>query len=365
MKPLENLLVAGINYDQETNLKQFKQDDKFYSMNIWNSTEPSKPISISIPYRGGYSGGFNDILAHKNTLYLADGEGILCFDSKDFSKSYVELKGVKEVSDLLCKTSDYLISCLHNIIQIRSLDKISGAVQGAEISSKFLDVPLKQFQYGDEGTTILSMPMFGPKDNEKILLNNAADESYVFDLNSNRFEPLKILTEQTFDSSFQRRHKYHFLPADDLKYSIFTESTNDKLVPNRVYELSIRNSPELREVDPLVLDNKKILSILPKRENKLQILANYKSESFIEMLDPYNGEIVNSRPLSGQYELGDRLQEVNNHLLIVRHLRNEIVDAETEGSIKLEGADNNVAIPEISSTWEIPQYMYVASAKPN
>ena len=364
MKPLENLIVAGISYDPETNLKQLKQDDNFYSMNIWNSAEPSKPISISIPYRGGYTGGFNDILAHKDTLYLADGEGILCFDPKDLSKSYVELKGVNEVSDLLCKTSDYLISCLHNIIQIRSIEEISGAVQESETSSRFFDVPFKQFQYGNEGDTILSMPMFGPQGNEKVLLNNTSDESYIFDLTSNRFDPLKILTAQTFDSSFQRRHKYHFLPTDNLKYSIFTESTNDKLVPNRVYELSTRNSPELREVDPLVMENKKILSMLPTKENKLQFLTNYKRKSFIEMLDPYSREIVDSRPLSGRYELGDRLQEVGNQLLIVRHLRNEIVDAETEGSIKLEGAENNVAIPEISSSWEYPQYLYLESAKP-
>ena len=364
MKPLENLLLAGINYDQETNLKQLKQDDNFYSMNIWNSTEPSKPISISIPYRGGYTGGFNDLLIHKEILYVADGEGILCFDPKGLSKSYVELRGVNEVSDKLCKVSDYLISCLHNIIQIRSLEKISAAVQEAETSSKFLDVPFKHFQYGDKGDTILSMPVFGKGESEKILLNNASDESYIFDLKSFRFEPLKILTEQTFDSSFQRRHKYHFFPADNLKYLIFTESTNNELVPNRVYNLSIRNSSELKEVDPLVLDNKKILSMLPTRENKLQILVNYKSNSFIEMLEPYNREIVDSRPLLGRYELGDRLQEVDNHLIIVRHLRNEIVDAESEDSIKFEGAENNVAIPEISSTWDVPQYLYVESAKP-
>ena len=362
MKPLDNLLIYGVSNNFEFDPGVDEKGTIRYSINQWESNKPKNPSIIPIPYRGSRFSTFNDLITRENILLVGDGSGILSFKTADISSGYSTLASVREVSDYLQGTTDYLVSCWHHVIQLRAFKDITNYLENIDISNGSLDVPLKQYEHEGEGDTILSMPMFGSQGNEKILLNNAADESYVFDLNSFTFEPLKILTEQTFDSSFQRRHKYHFLPTDNLKYSIFTESTNDKLVPNRVYELSIHNSPELREVDPLVLDNKKILSILPKRENKLQILTNYKSKSLIEMLDPYNGEIVDSRPLSGRYELGDRLQKVNNHLLIVRHLRNEIVDAGTEDSIKLEGAENNVAIPEISSSWEYPQYMYVASA---
>lgn len=65
--------------------------------------------------------------------------------------------------------------------------------------------------------------------------------------------------------------------------------------------------------------------------------------------------------MSRNYNLGDRLQEVGGQLLIVRRLENKIVDAETEESVMLTGARNDVPIPEISSTWEVPQYLYVAA----
>lgn len=45
---------------------------------------------------------------------------------------------------------------------------------------------------------------------------------------------------------------------------------------------------------------------------------------------------------------------------MVRYLENEIVDAATEESIRLTGAENDVPIPEISSTWKVPQFLYVA-----
>lgn len=362
MKPLDNLLIYGVSNNFEFDPGVDEEGTIRYSINQWESNKPKNPSIIPIPYRGSRFSTFNDLITQKDILLVGDGTGILSFKTADISSGYLALAAVREVSDYLQSTTNYLASCWHHVIQLRASKDIAQYLKDIDNHKGVVDIPFKQFQHGDEGDTILSMPVFGKGDNEKILLNNASDESYIFDLKSFEFEPLNILTGQTFDSSFQRRHKYHFLPQDDLKYSIFTESTNDKLVPNRVYELSIHNSPELREVDPLVLENKKILSMLPTKENKLQFLTNYKSKSFIEMLNPYNKEIVDSRPLSGRYELGDRLQKVDNHLLIVRHLHNEIVDAETEDSIILEGADVNVAIPEISSTWEMPQYMYVASS---
>ena len=94
--------------------------------------------------------------------------------------------------------------------------------------------------------------------------------------------------------------------------------------------------------------------------DQLTLLANHGDMSYIEILNPFQREITEARPLEQKYDLGDRLHQVENDLIIVRSLKNEIVDVATEDSIRLTGAENDIPIPEISSTWKVPQFLYVA-----
>ncbi len=119
---------------------------------------------------------------------------------------------------------------------------------------------------------------------------------------------------------------------------------------------------EYFELEPLQLHDKQILSMKKTSDDYLQLLTNHGGKSLLELVNPLTREIKESRELKRKYDLGDRLHQVEDQLVIVRHLEDEIVDAETEDYIKLSGAENNVPIPEISSTWEYPQYLYVASA---
>ena len=181
----------------------------------------------------------------------------------------------------------------------------------------------------------------------------------MLDPNSGRIEQIMTMTPQHYPYTFQRREQYHFIPASPSKYLVFTESTSDDQNPNRVYSLSIRGPPTVKELEPLELRGRQILSMLPPNENLLTLLTNHDDHSYVETLDTTTRKIHDSRPLSRRYDLGDRLHQVGGDLLIVRHLQNEIVDAESEAYIKLTGAVNDVPIPEISSTWDVPQYFYV------
>lgn len=201
--------------------------------------------------------------------------------------------------------------------------------------------------------------MFGQPGNEKIFANTADDKSTIIDLNSQKIDFVEDLTGSIFPETFQRRAKYHFVQKDINKYLIYTEFGREDKIPNRVYTLFTNPKPSIKEENPLEYPNKQILSINAHSNSNLELLVNSKGKSYYEILDPIKRKIIDSQKLNRKYEFGDRLQRVGDQLIIIRHLEDEIIDLETEISIKLIGAENNIAIPEISSTWEYPQYLYI------
>lgn len=362
MASISKLVAIGVQLHPDFEFSPSKVRATRYYLNIWDTGDPNLPTQVPVPYRGGYIGGFNDLLTPQNYVFLADGEGILCHDLSHPSKGHVELKGVDEVSDQFCKTSKHLISGLHHVLQVRSLDDILSHLEKAQPSDKIIDVPYQELEYRsmDEGDTILSMLPFGPKYTDKIILNTADDKTFLFDPNSLEAQAVLDHTGLDFPHRFQRREKYHFIQTDLGEYLVVTESTSDKQHPNRVYSINIRGPPSIKELEALELHDKQILSMNRTSEYYLQLLIKYRDKTFLQLLHPFTREIQDSRELKRKYDLGDRLHQVGDQLLIVRHLKDQIVDAESEEYIKLSGAENNVAIPEISSTWEYPQYLCVA-----
>ena len=360
MARLDNLLIIGIRDNSEIDPDGAEKGMTHYYANIWSSRCPSVSTVVPVPYRGGYIGGFNHITALDRYLIIADGEGILAYDLSDPSKGYAELTEAHEVSEHMCKTSNYLASCLDNLIHVRSLDRIIAPLKQSNFSNTQIDIPFRQIQHMDKGDTALSMIPIPNTHDELVLLNNADDRTYMINPKTLESMAVQIQSKQQFPHTFQRREQYHFLRTDESQHLIFTESTSDDKHPNRVYSFDIRGPPTITELEPLELPGRQILSMLPSKKDRLTLLINYSDHSHLETLDPSNRRILNSKPLSRRYDLGDRLQQVGDDLLIVRHLENKIVDAKSEQSITLTGAENDVPIPEISSTWSVPQYLFVA-----
>ena len=360
MKSLDNLLIVGVQSGPGMEFMSLKKDVSRYSLNIWSTNQPAAPLVIPIPCRGdGYRGGFNHITAQDHYLFAANGEGILTIDLTYPNRGYVEFTGVNEISEYLCNTSGYLISCLDNLIQVRSLDDITTALEGSNFGGMQINIPYHQLQHEGEGDTILSLLEIPGTKEEYALLNDASDHSYLIHPESGQVQRVGYSTKQQFPFTFQRREQYHFIPTESSKHVVFTESTSDDQEPNRVYSLDIRGPPTIAELAPLALEHRQILSMITTLDNRLTLLTNHDGRSHVEDLDPFQRTITDSRSLKQKYDLGDRLQQVGHDLLIVRHLKNEIVDAVTEESIRLTGAENDIPIPEISSTWRVPQYLYV------
>lgn len=359
MASLDNLLIVGIRGNSETEFGDLQEGKPHYYLNIWRSRQPYEPQIIPVPFRGGYFGGFTHLAQVDQYLLVADGEGILAYDLTDLSKGYAEFGGVDEVSSLICKTSNYLVSCLDNLIQIRSLDDMAAHLQRTGFANQQLDIPFRQTQHQGEGDTALSIVPIVDSQQDFALLNNAGYESYLIEPNLGSVQKVEAPSKEGFPYTFQRREQFHLIPTEPSKYLVFTEATSGEQRPNRVYSFDIRGPPTIAEAEPLELDGKQIVSMLPSNNDHLTILTNYSDLSHLETLDPSSRRILNSKHLSRKYDLGDRLQNVGDDLLIVRHLQNEIVDAESEAYIKLTGAENDVPIPEISSTWDVPQYFYV------
>lgn len=355
----ERILACGVFYNQET-IEDIKQGKDHYYINIWDINQPDRPQVLPIKYRGGVRDGFNDLIIHNNLLYIADGEGILVHDLKITTSEYFEINHVNEVSDSLSIINNLFVSSLRNsIFQIRSLEDIATELNNTK--SGIIDTPYKKFEMEKEGDTILSWTVFGQPGNEKIFANTADDKSTIIDLNSQKIDFVEDLTGGIFPETFQRRAKYHFVQKDINKYLIYTEFGREDKIPNRVYTLTTSLPPFIKEENPLEYPNKQILSINAHSNSNLELLVNSKGKSYYEILDPISREIKDSKELKRKYGLGDRLHRVNDQLLIVRHHEDEIVDAATEDYIKLSGAENNVPIPEISSAWEYPQYLYIGS----
>ncbi|MCH7574807.1 MAG: hypothetical protein IIA59_06750 [Candidatus Marinimicrobia bacterium] len=360
MATLDNLLILGVRDAPDTESSDLAIGMTHYSLNIWSSTRLHDPTVVSVPYRGDYTGGFSHLTILHTYLFIADGEGIITYDLTDPSRGFVELRGVDEVSCLMAETPNYVVSCLSNLIQVRSLDHILQALHRSPFNSEQVDIPYRQFQHEGEGDTVLSMIPIVTDADEFVLLNDADDNTYLIEPELGQTERVDVRLDSEFPYAFQRQEQYHPIHQDKSKYLIFTESTSDGQEPNRVYSMDIRGPPIIEELEPLHFKGRQILSMLPAQKDRLTLLTNYDGKSHLEVLDPFQREIIKSRPLERAYDLGDRLQNVDDDLLIVRHLKNEIVDAESEQSITLTGAENDVAIPEISSTWKVPQYLYVA-----
>ena len=252
------------------------------------------------------------------------------------------------------------------------MDDIDTALKDSNFSGEQMDIPYREFQHDGEGDNPLSLLALPFSPQNYALLNNAADKSHLIDPRTGQSQLVEFSTKQDFPYTFQRQQIYHFLLEELSRYTVFTESTfhqfseeSEHQYPNRVYSFDIRGPPTITELDPLVLEGRQILSIVPTQDYQLTLLTDHNSRSYIETFEPHRREILNARELRGRYELGDRLQQIDNDLLIVRHLRNEIVDAATEDSLRLTGAENDIPIPEISSTWNVPQYLYVTKYPSN
>ena len=364
--PLENLVVVSGSENSDFDFEEPKERDIRFYLNIWNSSKPNKPNTVAVPYRGGYRAGdgLNDVRLEGRYLFVADNEGILCYDINNLLQGYTELGGVHEVSALLCKTSKYLISGAMKWVQIRRLDKISKQLKNSDFSNGQVEMPFDELAYDSEGDTFLSMMGFGSEGQEKIILNTASDKSYLIDPESRKVEQMKVI-DGLFPNTFQRRSKYHFIKNGDNSYLIFTEySKEDQSHDIRVYSLSLAtSSPSIKEIRSF--ENEEIISMLLPPNEEMKILWKNRMQSYLETMDPISfaegkEKRIQQRGLKKSYHLGDRLQEVDGQLLIVRHEEDEIVDAVTEESIKFTGAVNDLAIPEISSIWENPQFLYVA-----
>ena len=361
MLNLGNLVGIGVYKDPETVSRDLESGMDHYNVNIWYANNPDKPNIVPIKYRGGYIGGFNDCLIDNNHLFIADGERILHKNINNLAQSLYELENVDEVSDMICKTNDYLISSLKGAyFQIRSLKEIYGSFGPTDKHTVTINVPFKTFKFDpDLGNTLLSFFTIEIKNQNLVLMNNADDKSYLFNPDTGSLSLVKDITNGKFLNTFQRREKYHIFQNNQSELLFYTESLSDTEYQNRVYSLSTRDPPILKELEPLEIPDKKLLSMHALKNSQLEMLVNYNDTSLIEIYDQ-NNNMINSQPLKRHYEYGDRLQRVEDQLLIVRHMRNEIVEVKSENSVKLVGAENNVAIPEISSIWEYPQYLYVA-----
>jgi len=369
MTSLENLLIVGVRENPDLESTDLEEGTPHYYLNLWSTNRPDGPSLVPVGYRGGYTGGFNHVTALDRYLLVADGESILAYNLTDPSMGYAELTGVDEISVMICMTPSYLVSCLDNLIQVRSFADITQGLRRSSFNNEQIEVPFRQTQHQGQGDTALSMITIPGTEDELVLLNNANDKTYMINPKTLDTMAVQIRSKQQFPNTFQRQQKYHFLLEEPSRYTVFTESTfhqfseeSEHQHPNRVYSFDIRGPPTLQELESLVLENRRILSMVPTLYNQLTLLIDHNGRNYIETLEPNRRKILNSRPLNRRYELGDRLQQVDNALLIVRHLKNEIVDVATEDSIRLTGAENDVPIPEISSTWEIPQYLCVTKS---
>lgn len=270
---------------------------------------------------------------------------------------------MNEVSSGICATSKYLVSSLNNeLYQVRSLcDTELGFIENASSSEKKQRIPFAEIKFGMEyNDTILSMLPINTSSGEKVLTNTAADKSFLFDPENMSLEQVVNNTGSKFPCTFQRRDKYHFIPDGKDNFIVYTECLKkDEPIPNRVYNLKTRGPPIISELEELSLRNREILSMEVDDSNNLGLLINSERRTYLKKIDPVSRNEVYSKPLRKKYKKGDRLHKMGLDTLIVRHLRKEIVDVDSEETIKLFGVENNVAIPEISSTWDYPQYLYV------
>ncbi|MCH8836270.1 MAG: hypothetical protein IIA60_00550, partial [Candidatus Marinimicrobia bacterium] len=274
MKSLDNLLIVGVQSGPGMEFMSLKKDVSRYSLNIWSTNQPAAPLVIPIPCRGdGYRGGFNHITAQDHYLFAANGEGILTIDLTYPNRGYVEFTGVNEISEYLCNTSGYLISCLDNLIQVRSLDDITTALEGSNFGGMQINIPYHQLQHEGEGDTILALFPIPGLGEEYALLNNATDKSYLIDPQQGQCQPVRFSSKQQLPYTFQRREQFHFITTEPSKHLVFTESTSDDQQQNRVYSLDIRGPPTITELEPLDLNGRQILSMLPSENDQLTLQA--------------------------------------------------------------------------------------------
>ena len=345
MGTIDDLIAISIRKESVEPIEALKSGMPHYTIVLWHGSSSNAPLEIEVPYRGGVQSGFNDLLTYSEYLFIADAEGVIAYDLTRLATEYAALKWVGEISQRIISTSDSLITSWDRLVQGRSLIDLVNGLDASKFEGEEIVVPYRELDIED-----------GP---ENILLNNSGDRSHLISSLATNSKRVEFTSKQEFPYTFQRREQFHILPYQPSQYSIFTESTSDDRHPNRVYSLDIRGPPTITEHEPLHLKDRQILSMIPTPENQLTILTNREGSSYVETLEPHRREILASRPLGGTYELGDRLQQIENDLLIVRHLHNEIVDVATEASIHLTGAENDIPIPEISSMWNVPQYLYV------
>ncbi len=359
MATLENLVIVGVRDNPEKDLVDTEAEMARFYLNVWKSERPEEPVVLPVPYRGGLFGGFNDLITLSHYLLLADAEGIMVYDLNDLSQGYKELNGVKGVSEQLCNTSNYLISNLQNNVQIRSWNNIIASIKRSKPTDEFIEIPYREIQIDDEGSTTLSTIPVRNSDIEFTIMNNNDEKTYLIEPKSCYSRQVELRSKVEFPYTFQRREQYHVVPTGSSNYLIFTEATSDEQYPNRVYSLNIGDIPTITELEPLECENRRILSMVPSDSNGLILLSNYQGRSFLEVLDPQRRIIVKSKRLANHYAYGNRLYQADGKLLIIDYLKNKISDTQSEDFIQLLGADFDTPIPRISSIWENPQYLYI------
>jgi len=257
MAALESYVIVGVRRNPDIESIDLVKGITHYSLNLWRALQPGEPQVIPVLYRGGYRGGFSAVTAIDNYLLVADGTGILAYDLGAPSKGYIEFSGVNEVSDAICKTPNYIVSCLHNLIQVRTRKDILEYLKDSEFSDRQMDIPYRLFQHEGEGNTNLTLIPLVDDSKEMILLNNAEDNSYLIEPRSGHTRKVEVLSESGFPHTFQRQQQYHLISEGQSQYTVFTESTFRGSIkpspsdrhPNRVYSLDIRGPPIVDSVN--------------------------------------------------------------------------------------------------------------------
>ena len=76
---------------------------------------------------------------------------------------------------------------------------------------KQVDIPYRQFQHEGRDDTVLSMNPITINGNEFVLLNDAADNTYLINPESAQTHRVGFSTKQQFPHTFQRREQFHFI----------------------------------------------------------------------------------------------------------------------------------------------------------
>lgn len=311
IKSLENLVIAASTVREEG---EKEEGDTFHKLFIWNSSNPSNPRIINVPYINSCTDGFEDLKIHNDKLIVSNSQRLMEYDLKDLDKPFREIKNGGS-SNLLYIINDKIVNIFNDVIQIRNfgnLDEIENPILLRKYVGENGRFGSVKFQENDPNSQDFAYSLFSLflEGKEYLVINKTFP--YILDVNNYILKKARVN-----DSTFVRgcwteevfAHGIDFQSAE-INDSVNVYSLNDLYEKKdsssincagfktiRVHTLEAENGQLVfSEKKPLSLE-KNISSIMLDADNNLKILAFENEHLEIITYDILRNTILDSKKI--------------------------------------------------------------------